>query len=180
MGARRVRMHQHLTPADHTCQDELESQRFVTLRDSGPVSVILDLYTIGKTRHGHSPKARRRSVTVVAMPLLIVIGFAVTGILVASIALNPQRSHPLVQPGSKLCGLISSGGLAGSDNNSMHEKATSAATLRVVPRYIHNNAMLEKAGAPLSATPSPCQHWIIAMAQSHVRLITTHAQYQRH
>lgn len=111
-------LHQHLMPADHTCQDELEAQRSVVLRNSGAVSAILDLYSIGKTWHGHSPRAWRRSVTVMAMPLLIVVGFAVAGVLVASVALDPQKSHGLVQPG--LCGLILSGSFAGSDGDLMH------------------------------------------------------------
>ncbi|KAK5080803.1 hypothetical protein LTR24_008377 [Lithohypha guttulata] len=111
-------LHQHLTPADHTCQDELEAQRSVVLRNSGAVSAILDLYSIGKTWHGHSPRAWRRSVTAMAMPLLIVVGFAVAGVLVASIALDPQQSHGLVQPG--LCGLILGETFAGSDSDLMH------------------------------------------------------------
>ena len=53
-----------------------------------------------------------------AMPLLIVVGFAVAGVLVASIALDPQRSHGLVQPG--LCGLILGRNFAGSDSDLMH------------------------------------------------------------
>lgn len=110
-------LHQHLTPADHTYQDKLEAQRSVVLRNSSAVSTILDLYSIGKMWYKHSPRAQRRSVTVIAMLFLIIVSFTVTGMLVILIVLNPQRSYDLVQPG--LRGLILSGNSVGFDSDLM-------------------------------------------------------------
>ncbi|KAJ9602498.1 hypothetical protein H2200_013041 [Cladophialophora chaetospira] len=122
-------LHQCLTPSDDKYQDEFEAQRSVVLRNSGAVSILLSLYSIGKTWHGHIPKARRRALITMIMPCVLIIGFAIAGVLIGSVALDPQKSHALVRP--SLCGNMMVKFSAGSDGD-----------IKLTPYYLHNNTTI--------------------------------------
>lgn len=102
-------MHQYLVST--SSHDEFDAQRTVILRNSGALSSIYSLYTLGKTWHKHAPNAWWRALSTMMFPLVIVSAFAIAGIWVASITLNPLISHALVQPGR--CGSLRTDSNAG-------------------------------------------------------------------
>lgn len=70
--------------------------------------------------HGHNSRAGRRALTTMIVPFMIVVGFAIVGALVASIALNPQNAHALVKSG--LCGNMWTRTYAGANGHLQQTK----------------------------------------------------------
>lgn len=100
-----VAFYLHQRYATKDLRDEFSAQESVILRNSGIVSAIVHTWDLRKWLK-HAPQAPLRMLKLLALPLLIKVGFMAAAILSAKVAYDPTKSHVLIVPSN--CGTMTS------------------------------------------------------------------------